>query len=211
MEMKNFLNVVVCSFAFIAAAGPASATTTINFDDVSSMTIIDNYYESMGILFATYSPMNEPAYSDGHAYARSSSRSSSGSNIIGSGKSGYPYLNDAHNIGVAQFLRPTNQVGIWANPYSTQTLDAWLKAYDSSGSLLNSLNVNSTQTGQAELLSISRPSWDIARLEFSGNNSRAAFDTISYNIAPEPLSSVLFLTGGAALAASAYRKRRNKS
>jgi hypothetical protein len=197
MEMKK--KVYALSFVFLLLFYKSLfATTTIDFDNINSLQVIDTYYSDMGVIFST---SGEADYSDGHAYARQSSRSKSGSNVIGGNKSRYPYLNDTHLIGIAEFLQPANKVEIWGTPRSDELLSAWMKVYDSSGTLLNTITVTGSNPGEGALLSISWPEWEIARAEFSGANKRVAFDNFSFNVAPEPISSLLFITGGTTLVA----------
>jgi hypothetical protein len=205
MEMKNFLKVVVCSLAFIASVGPASAaTTTINFDDVSSPTTIDNYYSAFGVAFSTAGSRSD----DSHAYAMGSTYNTSVPNIIGCNLSS-SWLN-ASCYGIATFTSPTDYVEIYAisdKQYTTSW--AWIKAYDSTGAILDTVQT-ANFTGTSELLFINRPTQEIAYLEFMGKSSRHVnFDDISFNVAPEPVSAALFVAGGVIMILRCRLKRKS--
>jgi hypothetical protein len=204
MEMKYFLRVVVCSLAFIAVAGPASAATTINFDDLSSPTIIDNYYSAFGVAFST-----SGSRSDGHAYAMGSPYNESAPNIIGCSLLS-SWLNSSC-YGIATFTSPTDYVEIYAisdKQYTTSW--AWIKAYDSSWAILDTVQTaNFSET--SELLFINRPTQEIAYLEFMGKSSRHVnFDNISFNVAPEPVSAALFVAGGTIIFLRCRLKRKKE-
>ncbi|MBI4847321.1 MAG: hypothetical protein HY808_01905 [Nitrospirae bacterium] len=203
--MKKLFTFFVVTILASSFAIHADANVAINFDDVSNLTVIDNQYSTFGVIFSTY---GAAGYSDGHAYARNSSLSASSPNVIGGNKSGYTYLNDTYIAGRADFSTPANNVEIWARPFSTDNLFAWMKAYDTNGNLLDTINISGSVQGEASLLSIMRPDHDISRVEFSGANKRVTFDNFSVNVAPEPVSSILFITGGAVLGVRRYFKKK---
>ncbi|MBI5055411.1 MAG: hypothetical protein HZB61_02155 [Nitrospirae bacterium] len=203
--MKKLFTLLAVTILVSAFAIHADAVVAINFDDVSNLTMIDNQYSAFGVIFSTY---GAAGYSDGHAYARNSSLSASNPNVIGGNRSGYTYLNDTYITGRADFSAPANNVEIWAKPFSTDNLLAWMKAYDANGNLLDTFNISGSVQGEAFLLSITRPDYDISRVEFSGASKRVTFDNFSVNVAPEPVSSILFMTGGAILGVRRYFKKK---
>ncbi len=191
---KVWFCILVIGIFFICSS--AYALVTIDFDDVNSHTKIDTYYKHLGVMFLTE---GESGYSDGHAYARSSSLAKSPSNVIAGYKSGYTYLNDKHNWGVALFDGLTDRVSIWAEPYGSKTLFAWIKAYGPSGYLLEKVVLLGSVGGEGEELSITTISPSIAKVEFSGNGKRVCFDNFSFNeltpIIPEPKTLLLMISG----------------
>ncbi len=191
---KVWFCILVVGIFFVCRS--AYALVTIGFDDVNSYTQIDTYYKHLGVIFLTE---GEDSYSDGHAYARSSSLAKSPSNVIGSYKSGYTYLNDKHNWGVALFNGLTDRVSIWAEPYGSETPSAWIKAYGPSGYLLEKVVILSSVGGEGKEVSITTVNPSIAKVEFSGNGKRVCFDNFSFNeltpIIPEPATLLLMISG----------------
>jgi hypothetical protein len=204
--MKKYIAQIILAGALLCYHQAATAaTTSINFDDVSSMTMIDDYYSGMGILFSTAG-----STADGHAYVINSTYNTSPLNIIGCLSTAW--LNSSC-IGMATFGSLTDHVEVYASTeraYATSW--AWMKAYDSSGMILETVEAYNTH-GNPELLMLDRPTADISYVEFMGKSTRHVyFDDFSFNtaVAPEPVSSVLFLAGGSLLASKGYFRRRKK-
>ena len=204
--MKKYIAQIILAGTLLCCYQAAiAATTTINFDNLSSMTVIDDHYSGLGILFST-----AESAAVGNAYAINNAYNTSPSNVIGCLSTAW--LNSSC-IGMATFDSLTDHVEVYASTekeYATSW--AWMKAYDSSGTILETVQTSDT-LGNPELLVLDRPTADISYVEFMGKGTRHVyFDDLSFNtaVAPEPVSSVLFLAGGSLLASKRYLRRRKK-
>jgi len=188
--MKNVIRTIsagVCVLSLLLAASRTSAqTTTLTFDDVTSLTD----YAPLGVTFSakasiwssgsTPSVLTSP---DGGTY---------------SVPNGLQFGNAGGVLGSIFFAHDAGPVSIWALSGPGPDLlssPMYIRAFDALGNQVGEDNVNSSL--QFDLLSITEP--NIRRLDlFSADVGDDVWDNLTFTSVPEPSAACLVFSAGVA-------------
>jgi hypothetical protein len=188
-------------------------STLINFDDVSSGTVINNHYS--GVTFsllpgpANPTATNVVAVSDQFAF--------SSPNVVGPQITGFnSFFDEEEGIIQAQFANPQNTVSVEAavvtSPEGLGTIldNVYLKAYDANNNLLTTawypIDPNNYNDQPYQTLTVSTTGNNIAYVRFSSTDGDQGppiygeFDNLQYATV-QPVASSLQITAPASAAA----------
>jgi hypothetical protein len=197
MNINQFL--LTASLAVAASQLHGQATQTIDFDTVSSGTIVDTYYAPANVYYSTGQPVT---FTDvggllyhtggGHVYAVADPESDSAPNAVSvwPGNPGYPAgFNVQDGVIQATFSKPVSTVSIEvvaeldaAEDLGTTQNRPYLEAYDSAGTLItgefysqanvDQLSIYNT-IGPRQVLTVTSSTANISYIWFSASYNAA--------------------------------------
>lgn len=171
--MKNkVISLMISTFLFVIGLPVISYAAAVNFDDVSSDTVVNSQYSSQGVIFTSSI--------GGNVYAWSSILAYSTPNVVTINNSDNGDFAEVTAVITATFSCSPTQVTLWALPDDNDD-PAFLRAYDSTDNEIDSYT-KAASNFEPELMTVTAPAGQsIAYVRFAGlNGDTVAFDDLTF-------------------------------